>query len=78
VDDFGIFADEFTSMVTAACAHAREEALRSGVSVFYHDAKRGIDVMEQADGRRFEIRFLPGHPRERDFQIVRELAKSAA
>jgi len=78
VGDRGILGDDFTATVKAACARAREEALRSGVSVFYHDASAGIDVMEHADGRRFEIRFLADQPRERNFQVLRELARTAA
>lgn len=78
MSDCGILGDGFTSLVKAACVRAREQALSSGVPVFYRDATVGIDVMEQADGRRFEIRFIAGQPRERNFKIVRELAKSAA
>lgn len=78
MDDRGNLGDEFTSIIKAACTDAREEALRAGVSVFYRDTTRGVHVMEQADGRKFEIRFLAGQPRERNFQIVCELAKSAA
>jgi hypothetical protein len=33
--------------------------------------------MEQPDGRRFEIRFSPGAPRGRNFEIIREIARTA-
>jgi len=34
--------------------------------------------MERADGRRFEIRWLPGAPSGENYEIIRELAAHAA
>jgi len=39
-------------------------------------AEKSADA--QPDGRRFDIRFIPGSPRGRNFEIIRELARSAA
>jgi hypothetical protein len=33
----------------------RLETLEAGVSVFYRDWKRNVDVMEQPDGRKCEL-----------------------
>jgi hypothetical protein len=73
-----ILGDDFTAAVRAAGARAREETLKAGVAVFYLDSTSGLEVMEQPDGRRFEIRFLPGGPRERNYEVLRELGRTAA
>ena len=73
-----ILGDDFTAAVRAAGARAREETLKAGVPVFYLDSASGLEVMEQPDGRRFEIRFLPGEPRERNYEVLRELGRTAA
>jgi hypothetical protein len=78
MSDSGILGDSVAAAVRAACIRARDETLRAGVPIFYRDATAGIDVMEQPDGRKFEIQFFPGQPRERHFQILRELGKTAA
>jgi hypothetical protein len=72
-----IFSDEFHQTVLAAWKHEREESLRLGLPVFERDDNAGIDVMEQ-NGRRFEIRFIPGAPGDRNFEVLRELSRSAA
>jgi hypothetical protein len=69
--------EQLTSAVVAATGQARVEALASGVPVFYRDAD-GLDIMEEPDGRKFEIRLIPGAPRERIFEIVRELVPATA
>lgn len=73
-----IFSDAFDAGIKMACSCAREDTLKAGIPVFYLDVETGLDVMEQPDGRRFEIRFIPGEPRDRNFRIVRELARTAA
>jgi hypothetical protein len=73
-----LFSEDFTAAVQAAGARAREETLRAGVPVFYRDAESGLEVMEQPDGRRFEIRYIPGAPRERNYEVLREIGRSAA
>jgi hypothetical protein len=69
-----IFTDEFTREAGAAWDRARHEALVGGVPVFYRDHRTGLDIMEQPDGRRFEIRLISGAPREHNYTILRELS----
>jgi hypothetical protein len=52
--------------VPAACRKAFSETLPAGLPVFYLDAA-GINVMERADGRRFEIHWLPGAPSGKNY-----------
>jgi hypothetical protein len=73
-----IMSDEFDRLVTEACNSARLETLAAGVPVFYLDRETGMDIMEQPDGRRFQIRYIPGAPRDRHFEIVREIVAPAA
>lgn len=61
----------------AAGRRAFEETLAAGLPVFYRD-NTGLNVMEQPDGRRFEIRWIPGAPAGENYEIVRELKQSAA
>jgi hypothetical protein len=44
---------------------------------FYID-RGGLNVMERSDGRKFEIRWLPGAPSGENFEVIRELTASAA
>ena len=37
-----------------------------------------MDILEEPDGRKFEIRYIPGAPREQLFEVVRQLGKTAA
>jgi hypothetical protein len=73
--DFG--GTQFDDAVRAAGRRAFSEALAAGLAVFYLDAA-GINVMERADGRRFEIRWLPGAPSGENYEIIRELTAHAA
>jgi hypothetical protein len=73
-----ITSAEFAAAVAAAGDEARRDALAHGIAVFYYDDETGIDVMEQPDGRRFEIRYIPGAPGDRNYQVIRELTASAA
>jgi len=68
---------EFDDVVRAATRKAFEETLAAGLSVFYLD-NDGLDVMEQPDGRRFEIRWIPGAPSGENYKILREVKKRAA
>jgi len=63
--------------VRAACCEAFAETLAAGLSVFYIDGE-SLNVMERADGRRFEIRWLPGAPSGENYEIIRELTAHAA
>jgi hypothetical protein len=71
-----IFDEEFTRQAEQAWDRARDEALANGIPVFYRN--NGIQIMQQPDGRRFEIRFISGAPRDSCYEIVRELSASAA
>jgi hypothetical protein len=73
-----IFSDEFTRQAEGAWDRARDEALSQGVPVFYHDDESGLEIMEQPDGRCFEIRFIAGAPRGENYEIIRELPARAA
>jgi len=73
-----IFDDTFDLAVKTAVAQARKETLAAGVPLFDRDAASGLEVMERPDGRVFEIRFIPGAPRENHYQVLRELSRSAA
>ena len=78
VAELDILSPEFTREAEAAWDRARKQALARGVPVFYRNDRTGLEVMEQPDGRRFEIRLIPGAPRGRNFEIIRELARTAA
>ena len=68
---------EFDDAVRAAGHKAFGETLAAGLSVYYVDGE-GLNVMERADGRRFEIRWLQGAPSGENYQIIRELTAHAA
>jgi hypothetical protein len=78
VAELDILGPEFAREAEAAWDRARNQALARGVPVFYRNDRTGLEIMEQPDGRRFEIRFIPGAPRGRNFETIRELARNAA
>ena len=69
---------EFDEAVKAAVAEAVRETLAAGVSIFYLDSASGLDIMELPDGRKFEIRYVPGAPRDQNYEVLRELNDAAA
>jgi hypothetical protein len=73
--DFG--DTQFDDAVREACHKAFTETLAAGLPVLYVDSE-GLNVMERADGRRFEVRWLPGDPSGRNYEIFRELTAHAA
>ena len=73
--DFG--SEEFDRAVAAAGRTAFHETLAAGYPVYYLDDD-GLNVMQQPDGRRFEIRWIPGAPSGSNYEIVRELKARAA
>jgi len=73
-----IFSEEFTRQAEAAWDRAIKETLAKGIPVFYREHRTGLEIMEQPDGRRFEIRYIPGAPRDSNYEIVRELPARAA
>jgi hypothetical protein len=78
MENGGFFSEEFTAAIVSAGARARLETLEAGVPVFYWDWKRNLDVMEQPDGRKFEVCFIAGAPRESNYRVIRELEGTAA
>ncbi|MGA9627391.1 MAG: hypothetical protein WBL65_25260 [Bryobacteraceae bacterium] len=73
--DFG--SVEFDEAVRAACHQAFLETLAAGLPVFYRDTG-GLNVMQCPDGRRFEIRWIPGAPSGENYEVIRELTAHAA
>jgi hypothetical protein len=69
---------EFDEAVKAAVAEAVRETLAAGVSIFYLDSASGLEIMELPDGRKFEIRYIPGAPRDQNYEVLRELSDAAA
>jgi hypothetical protein len=68
---------EFDEAVGVAGRRAFDATLAAGLPVFYLDGE-GLDVMEQPDGIRFEIRWIPGAPSGRNYEIIRELTPRKA
>jgi hypothetical protein len=82
VYNFGMAAYEFGSpefdqAVWAAGHKAFLETLAAGFPVFYVD-NQNLNVMELPDGRRFEIRWIPGAPSGENYEVIREVSKRAA
>ncbi len=71
-------SEEFVRQVGEAGNRARLDLLAHGIPVFYRDPRTKLDIMEQPDGRRFEIRYIPGGPAERNYEVIREIAAPAA
>jgi hypothetical protein len=72
------FGDDVAIAFQAAAAQARADSLAAGVPIFYRDSATGLEVMEQPSGRKFEIRYIAGAPRDRNYEVLRELGRSAA
>jgi hypothetical protein len=53
------FGEDFIAAVVTAGTRVRIETLQAGAPVFYRDFKLNIDIMEQPDGRKYQIRFWP-------------------
>ena len=73
-----IFSAKLEAAFKAGVADAIRESFKAGLSIFYHDYQAGIDVMEQPDGRKFEIRYIANAPGDCNHQVLRELTRSAA
>jgi hypothetical protein len=71
---FSLLTDEFAE-AAAAGRKARQDSLDAGHPVTFRDFK-GRTVQELPDGRRFEIRFVPGAPRHKHVEVLRELFDS--
>ena len=72
-----ILTDEFAQAASQAGLRARQTALAAGHPVVFVDAA-GRCVEEWPNGKRFEIRLDPSHPRESHRIVLRELASNAA
>ena len=72
------FDDDFKAGVVAAGARARIKTLAAGVSVFYLDHVRNIDIMEEPSGRKFEIRYVSNGLSDWNYEIVSELREPTA
>ena len=68
---------EFHQAVAAAGRREFLETLAAGLPVFYLDTD-GLNVMEQPDGRRFEVEWIPGAPGDSNYRVIRELRARAA
>jgi hypothetical protein len=69
-------SSEFDEAVRAAGRRAFNATLAAGLPVFYLD-RNGLNVMQQPDGRKFEIRWIPGAPSGSNYAVIRELNPSA-
>jgi hypothetical protein len=72
------FPDRFSAAIVAAGSRARLETLKAGLAFFCRNWKQNLDVMEQPDGRKFEVCFIAGAPRESNYKVIRELDPTAA
>ena len=72
-----IFSDEFAQACAEAGLRARQSALLAGQSVVFMD-ETGRVIEEHPDGRKFEVRFRPGQPRESHMVVIREIVTDAA
>jgi hypothetical protein len=72
-----ILSEEFAQAASAAWNRARQDALKQGEPVLFLD-QDGRCILEQPDGKRFEVRLCPGAPRDEIIAIVRELPAAAA
>ena len=68
---------QFDEGVRVAGHKAFAETLAAGLPVFYIDGN-GLNVMECADGRKFEIDWLPGAPSGENYRVTRDLTAHAA
>jgi len=77
MSDNTIMRPGFDEEAYAAGHAAFLETLAAGLPVFYID-DTGLRVMEQPDGRRFEIRWIHGAPYPHNYEIIREVGRRAA
>jgi hypothetical protein len=72
VSAVSILTEDFARSAARAGLFARNKALAAGHSVVYID-HLGRYIEELPDGRRLEVRFQPGTPRESHLRVIREL-----
>jgi hypothetical protein len=73
---YSFASTEFDEAVSDAGRRAFEATLAAGLPVFYLD-REGLNIMEQPDGRRFEIRWISGAPSGSNYEVLRELKAHA-
>ena len=76
--DIDIFSEEFSRQAAEAGNNARLGLLKKGIPVCYLDPEFGVDIIEYPDGRKVEIRFIPGAPGDRNYEVIRELKRPSA
>ncbi|MBV9937015.1 MAG: hypothetical protein JO150_00805 [Acidobacteriaceae bacterium] len=76
--DLDIFSEDFSQKAAEAGNQARLQLLKQGIPVCYLDSEFGVDVIEYPDGRKVEIRFIPGAPGGQNYKVIRELKHSSA
>jgi hypothetical protein len=67
----------FDQAAWAAGRKAFDETLAAGLPVFYIDSE-GLNVVQYPDGRKFEIRWVPGAPAGENYKMIREVTAHAA
>ena len=75
--ELDFLSDEFDEAVRQAGSRAFKATLAAGLPVIYLD-DNNLEVMELPDGRKFEIRWIPGAPSGSNYEIIRELTAAAA
>jgi hypothetical protein len=68
---------EFDEALRAAGRKAIAESLAAGLPAFYIDSE-GLDVVQYPDGRKFEIRWIPGAPAGENYEVIRQVTAHAA
>jgi hypothetical protein len=76
-DQHNFASREFDEAVRAAGRRAFYATLAAGLPVFYLE-REGLDVMQQPNGQKFEIRWIPGAPSGSNYEVLRELKPPAA
>jgi hypothetical protein len=74
--EYDFASSEFDDAVRVAGRRAFKATLAAGLPVFYLD-RGGLNVMEQPDGRKFEIRWIEGAPSGSNYEILGELKHRA-
>lgn len=74
---YDFMSPEFDEAVYQSGRRAFEATLAAGLPVCYTDDDN-LEVMQLPDGRKFEIRWIPGAPSGANYEILRELTVAAA
>jgi len=77
VRQYAFGSPEFDEAIRTATHQAWQETLDAGRPVFYL-TQDGLELMQYPDGRKFEIRWIPGAPAGHNYEVIRELKSDAA